>query len=146
VLDLDVIEAREKAATPGPWEIVKGMDQRYDVCRDCADETDITDGGYGKGSIPVFEDAVFMAQASEDVPAMAREIRRLRAALARVLELHDEAHDTPDADGAPALPPDVVCRMRWVALSELEGGPETPWWDMPYAAGSEAAAERRGLA
>lgn len=78
-------------------------------------------------------------------PALAREIRRLRAALDRVLELHDEAHDTPDAEGAPTEPPDVVCRMRWVAVSELEGGP-SPWWDMPYADESEAAVDRRRLA
>jgi len=81
-LDLDQIEARANAATPGPWctdswEIYQGT--KYEpglsawigeTCR-------------GTSSLEQDRaDAAFVAAARTDVPAMAAEIRRLRAELA----------------------------------------------------------------
>lgn len=76
----------------------------------------------------------------ENIPAMAQEIRRLRAALHAIWQLHD---DEEAASGGEA--PAGMCRMRWVAFWELQGGPR-PWWDEPWARGIDAADDRRALA
>ena len=78
MLDLDAIEARAAAATPGPWEarhsrLVGGSDGR--------DLMWSMDAVEGEGSFVRQEDAKFAAHAREDVPAMAQEVRRLRNAL-----------------------------------------------------------------
>jgi hypothetical protein len=81
-LDLDAIEARAEAATPGPWttdgwEIYQGTgDGAPDLMR-WVGETCRADDYDGSRA-----DAAFIAHAREDVPAMAAEIRRLRAELA----------------------------------------------------------------
>ncbi|WP_372352665.1 hypothetical protein [Streptomyces sp. KL116D] len=77
-LDLDAIEARATAATPGPWctdswEIYKGAEYEAgaewlgETCR--AGEMDDSRA-----------DAEFVAHARTDVPALIAEVRRLRAA------------------------------------------------------------------
>lgn len=117
--ELGAIKARAEAATPGPWEMVKGSDQRYDVFREDGD-TAVTDAGYGRGSIAMFEDVMFIAHAREDVPALVAEVERLRAALEAVSAVYgpgDYAHDTAHAalDGqaerveVPSERPTVVC-------------------------------------
>ena len=99
-LDLEAIEARTNAATPGPWgvgndtNIVRGLevtgrgsytciqsvaevgdnDDRLDWDRDEAVEVDPED------------DAAFIAAARTDVPALVGEVRRLRAELAQIAD------------------------------------------------------------
>lgn len=92
-LDLDAVEARVNAATPGPWgvgngtNVVRGLevtgcgsytciqsvaeidDDRCDWDRDEAVEVDQED------------DADFIAAARQDVPRLVAEVRRLRAEL-----------------------------------------------------------------
>ena len=72
--DLDAIQARADAATPGPWfvehgRIHSGSIQRFDWVA-IASMT---------GSRVWLPDAQFIAQAREDVPALIAEIRELRA-------------------------------------------------------------------
>ena len=77
-LDLDAIEARAQAATPGPWTVSEDYD-------------DILDAEGGQlASYWMEVDGQFIAHAREDVPAMAAEIRRLRAQLNAVTTLCDE--------------------------------------------------------
>ncbi len=64
-LDLDAIEARASAATPGPWVTIGGRMVRC------------------KPNEPAFlprstQDAAFIAEARTDVPALCSEMRRLR--------------------------------------------------------------------
>lgn len=82
-MNIDDIEARANAATPGRWEAEPGgaivwhnspVTNRAVV----ALVTDPKTPGAKK-------DAVFIAAAREDVPAMCAEVRRLRAELADVL-------------------------------------------------------------
>ncbi len=79
-VDLDAIEARAAAATPGPWTHSRGMGRQPD------------DAGADWLNTPAYSamvdeletpDAAFIAHARVDVPAMAREIRELRAELTR---------------------------------------------------------------
>lgn len=81
-LDLDAIEARANAATPGPWctdsweiyqgtEYVAGAEWIGETCR--AGEMDDSRA-----------DAEFVAAARTDVPALVAEVRRLRAELAEL--------------------------------------------------------------
>lgn len=87
-LDLDAIEARAKAATPGPWEHEKngGMIYAYEMKMRVLD---IRGWGYltGWGGLHMNEEAAikvqeangdFAAHAREDVPALIAELRKLR--------------------------------------------------------------------
>ena len=93
-LDLDAIEARAKAATPGPWTHEKsgGMVYAYEMKMRVFD---IRGWGYltGVGGLHMKEEAAikvqeangdFVVNAREDVPAMARELRKLREENARL--------------------------------------------------------------
>lgn len=78
--ELKAIEARAEAATPGPWET--GEEVSYPGrCAGIWPQGDTwnivtTDCGvYG----PELVDAVFIAHARTDVPALIAEVRRLRA-------------------------------------------------------------------
>ncbi|MFR9794274.1 hypothetical protein ACL07V_37570 [Streptomyces sp. MB22_4] len=87
-LDLDAIEARANAATPGPWttdgwEIYQGDGNSAPDLMKWVGETCRADDYDGSQN-----DAAFIAHARTDVPAMAAEIRRLRA---RVTELERPA-------------------------------------------------------
>ncbi len=79
-LDLDAIEARAAAATPGPW----GANTPPGVV--AANGRNVL-GVFG-GSAQDERDAEFTAHAREDVPALLAEVRRLRA---RVVELERPA-------------------------------------------------------
>jgi hypothetical protein len=80
--ELDAIEAREKAATAGPWSALTGMlaysprliasagDECYIV------QNDVAGPGLINDTQP---DLAFIAHAREDVPALVAEVRRLRA-------------------------------------------------------------------
>lgn len=79
MIDLEAIEARLKAATPGPW-----MSEFWDGLLFVSAIHD-AGGSYvcelGLGSDSAAKDAAFIAAAPTDVAALIAEVRRLRAAL-----------------------------------------------------------------
>jgi hypothetical protein len=80
-LDLDQIEARANAATPGPWctdswEIYQDSEYQPGISFWIGETCRADEENDGRA------DAEFVAAARTDVPAMAAEIRRLRAELA----------------------------------------------------------------
>jgi hypothetical protein len=88
-LDLDAIEARAAAATPGPWctdswEIYQDSEYQPGISFWIGETCRADEENDGRA------DAEFVAHARTDVPAMAAEIRRLRAELAAVTALCDE--------------------------------------------------------
>jgi hypothetical protein len=66
--DLQAIEARANAATPGPWQLTGGRDEVYDIIGDGRDVVQQV----------LSPDAEFIASARTDVPALVAEVRRLR--------------------------------------------------------------------
>jgi hypothetical protein len=93
-LDLDAIEARAKAATPGPWR----KQPRLSI------DGSVESEAMGKGGVPAMMvdidsersrvDAEFIAHARKDVPDLVAEVRRLRAALDGSLKGLREAVDS----------------------------------------------------
>lgn len=86
-LDLDAIEARAEAATPGPWDIYR---YRHGGGRICIDDSEQPgrrraliadmDGGPDAVATAYNEgDREFLFHARADVPALVAEVRRLRA-------------------------------------------------------------------
>ncbi len=95
-LDLDAIQQREQAATPGPWRVVMDDTERpTTVWRECTSPDHPLDEDPGRDYVhddcrdgeihaePFFReaDAEFIAHAREDVPALRREVERLRSDL-----------------------------------------------------------------
>lgn len=83
-LDLDAIEARANAATPGPWTphfwVEDGMGEFAVVQTPVHDYAiNVSSSGPGRESV-----ALFIAQARTDVPALVAEVRRLQHVLAEV--------------------------------------------------------------
>ena len=86
MLDLDAIEARVEAATPGPWtarlrddmwEINDGSGSNFvSIVESCWLPDDCDAGQYG--GIPDVDDARFIAHARTDVPALVAELRVAR--------------------------------------------------------------------
>lgn len=86
-LDLDEIEQRANAATPGPWRIVRDQtdgfygEEAYDIHAGdgstVAQGGTLEDGGPSVGAC-YHEDAEFIAHAREDIPALIAEVKRLR--------------------------------------------------------------------
>lgn len=80
---LSEIEARAKAATPGPWV-------SFDVDRD-GTTVETSAGEILMGSLgspdATSADTEFVAHAREDVPALVAEVRRLREVNARLVRL-----------------------------------------------------------
>ena len=84
---LQAIEERANAATPGPW------DNRGDIVKDIAFEDDvifyaadsmgphIESGDWQTAVTQMRTDAAFIAHAREDVPALIAEVRALRSKL-----------------------------------------------------------------
>ena len=86
MLDLDAIEKRALAATRGPWEC-RGWDEFGVSQKEPAGETiAVARACYPEGSIGLHEhDAIFIAHAREDVPALVARVRKLEAAVGEVL-------------------------------------------------------------
>ena len=86
MLDLDAIEARAEAATPGPWtarlrddmwEINDGSGSNFvSIVESCWLPDDCDAGQYG--GIPDVDDARFIAHARADIPALVAELRAAR--------------------------------------------------------------------
>lgn len=86
--DLDAIEARANSVIEGPWEAtencghgVRDLNGMYVVAP--ADDYDVL----------TREEAVFIANARADVPALVAEVRRLRAVLERIAADDFDHHD-----------------------------------------------------
>jgi hypothetical protein len=81
------IEAREKAATPGPWKLDRNFHcyiwgpQMQMVADDGMDEEGTLTRMRGVGAnLPLKDNGEFIAHARTDIPALLQEIRRLTAA------------------------------------------------------------------
>lgn len=79
-LDLDAIQARADAVTPGPWCVEPWSDDYSSVmaisCETCGITICRTDQ-------PARDDLLFIAAAIDDIPALVAEVRRLRDQLTR---------------------------------------------------------------
>ncbi|MEV7364292.1 hypothetical protein [Streptomyces sp. NPDC091299] len=128
-LDLDEIEARANAATKGPWGFYDG-DNYADVAADLQmtsrssytyrekvarleDEDYWDDPAHenddeSRASEQMAANARFIAAAREDVPALVAEVRRLRATVDRVRQLHDGL----DVETALTSPDELITRGR----------------------------------
>ncbi|WP_036391697.1 DUF6085 family protein [Micromonospora chokoriensis] len=134
-LDLDAIEARVLAATPGPWRAsigtIRGVDGVHEqVVTDSSDGFDVVAMTGRMDEHPRSTlDAEFIARSRDDVPAMVAEIKRLRAALAE-----DEPHHIIEflPDGWVTLQHPLACRPTLAAcpvnelVMELDGSPVPP--------------------
>lgn len=99
--DLDEIEARANAATPGPWDVSDGNEGDWPprplwmVTNEAFHNPpadDDTPWIAAELHTGVRDDAEFVAAARTDVPRLLAEVRRLRAALASL----PAATDTPE--------------------------------------------------
>lgn len=85
---LKAIEARAKAATPGPWFV----DTDKCVYRDRPNDELIADPSQTNPA-----DAEFIAHAREDIPKLVEEVRRLKAGPAKVyLVMGSQGDDQPE--------------------------------------------------
>jgi len=95
---LAAIRARAAAATPGPWRALgtgrAGGDHWY-VCDENQSLASIACND-GENEDQREPDAVFIARAREDVPALLDEVDRLRAALAEVAKHQEDMADSLD--------------------------------------------------
>lgn len=120
-LDLDAIEQRAKAATPGPWGVEHGIR--------CA-ALDRTDYDTVTAPLPPFvfgegvarahrnTDTEFIAHAREDVPALVAEVRRLHVEVER---LRTE-RDCCVCCGVDLIPQPVLCEECAPTFEEYTGG------------------------
>lgn len=91
---LDAIKGREAKATIGPW----GVDGPS-LCGgvDSLAVYHVEDGGAVAYVQPSWDDAVFIAEAREDVPALLAEVERLRG---KIADAWDEGYKAGDNDNA----------------------------------------------
>ncbi|MDP9351701.1 MAG: hypothetical protein M3P51_09205 [Chloroflexota bacterium] len=120
-VDLEAIKARCKAATPGPW---------WATCRDVSDDFARDDSFLGfevhgpppayRGQLERGADALFIANARTDVPALVAEVERLQTCLEEAA-----AH----AAGAERACDELESENdRLLALlARCEGGEPIPW-------------------
>jgi hypothetical protein len=109
--DLDAIEARANAATPGPWMCANRGDESGSVHPGTDDNWDIyttiiEDFGsktvYMRGEV-LLEDGVFAAHARTDVPALVAYVRELEAQLKADAEIARLAREYVAADRVNTL-------------------------------------------
>lgn len=115
-LDLEAIEARCAAATPGPWAWHREDDEPHDL--NAGDESVLypyVGPGLDHAELDILpEDAAFIEHARDDVPALVARVRALEAALA---EITAGAEDTARAmDGLRA---DERHLAFWPVLTRL---------------------------
>ena len=113
-MDLQAIEARLAAATPGPWsrsgydvgQVVYGPGGQPDLIGPISTNSDI-------------EDAEFIAHAPKDIRALLAEVGRLSGLLDVVKKIHEKRVDPDDPDGEFCCD---ACRDVWGML---------PFWPCP---------------
>jgi hypothetical protein len=84
-LDLDSIEARANAATPGPWDRYPQYGAHFYANTTGEHLTGIGDLNFGDGE-QADADEAFVRHAREDVDALLAEVHRLRAEVATLAE------------------------------------------------------------
>lgn len=84
--ELNAIEQRANAATPGPWVDTDPRHIRHAEPNIYAGDYEVADVYDNNGC----DDSSFIAHARQDIPALIAEIRRLRAAL---LQRTEQARD-----------------------------------------------------
>ena len=82
--ELDAIEARENAATPGPWVVTEWNIDDFRTW-----STAPTDGDGGAHDVLVEDDALFIAHARDDIHTLLVEVRRLQAEMASLKSLDE---------------------------------------------------------
>ncbi len=98
-LDLDAIEARANAATPGPWGSDAKPDTSGGVGHTCPEHTWYCVSKAGREGFFFVahdltpEDSDFIATSRTDVPQLVAEVRKARAALAAAERERDEARE-----------------------------------------------------
>jgi hypothetical protein len=75
--ELNAIEARANAASPGPWRRARNVELVEAPDAECVSIAGSNNCDHIQGSV----DMDFIAHAREDVPALVAEVRRLREAL-----------------------------------------------------------------
>jgi hypothetical protein len=85
--ELDAIEARANAATPGPWERGATLRERDGKVTTFSEEASVYPplgeaGPVAVATVAEYDNASFIAHARQDVPALVAEVRRLRGLLA----------------------------------------------------------------
>jgi hypothetical protein len=103
---LDDIETRADAATPGPWELYDGYGPHFYAYLRGSHLQGIGTLNFGDGEA-ADADRAFVLQAREDVPALLAEVRHLRNVLEQIRHLHKDSPMGPcpvciDADAAAA--------------------------------------------
>ena len=83
MLDIDLIEARANAATPGPWS--EAWDGEIHATSDDWELVLRVPEGDDRPA-----DCAFVANAREDVPALIAEVRRLRAVVEAAMALCEQ--------------------------------------------------------
>ena len=81
-IDLDAIEARANAATPGPWLVLRGMDCTHVRAQDGHFETGCINWDGRDAS-----DADFIAAARTDIPALIARVREQEQEIAKLREV-----------------------------------------------------------
>jgi len=102
--DLDAVQARADAATAGPWTVDDDRQTAYPVVR--ANGRAVAGcPTSGLGKWPRLSNAVFVAHARTDVPALVAELRAARGARGQLNDLYEdlEAHDAEVLTGATAF-------------------------------------------
>jgi len=125
-LDLEAIRKREQAATPGPWQYDEGQTPFYNDAegRSCGGLgnglwsvfADLEDGDEGD-TYTIFEqgpkaDALFIAHARTDIPALLAELTTTRAMLVDALAEAERGHAIERAAKA-VVEADAAFEVAW---------------------------------
>ena len=141
-LDVDTIEARANAATPGPWK------ERESIwCGSFAVEGpfgfDMNQTERRKPYILLDSpsDATFIAHAREDIPALVGEVRRLREREAKLRELHapvpiyqecGHEHEEGEPGGVFVSTIGLTCNYRYDVCNACCISPSAQYDDEPF--------------
>lgn len=115
---LDAIEARANAATPGPWRVWYSSTTIAAI--EAADRW-IVEGSDGHAIYIASADAAFIGAARTDVPALVAEVRRLQT---WIEELTRDPWETPPDNLNTSM---LEILDRWTQIEKLVGNP-TPQW------------------
>jgi hypothetical protein len=102
MIDLEAIEARAKAATPGPW-FPRAANMPFEIVSEVANICHIHDGGQTYDSC--MANAAFIVHAREDLPALVNEARAAREVVGHARSLVEllDIDDDLDTDLKQAL-------------------------------------------
>lgn len=148
-VDLDAIQQRANAATPGPW--ATDPDSAWRRCHEAHEYVYATDPTDRHGVVALTgikgdhvrnaRDAAFIAHARTDVVVLIKEVRRLAAELARNEREHGDTID--DRDRAQQMAADLadgIAKLTGVEIGE-HSSMNDPWQNALQAV-TEAAEQR----